>query len=469
MTAARTMAMVGVVAALSATLLAYLTLPDSPSATGALVWPALLVSAGVLAVPLIRMFNRSSALLNAENFVAIGIVYWVLLDPIQAAYDLGEAADRSIALALVSVGVFAAAMWAGTFGRPWRVPAFVVARAAQPLEVKTLRRMVALCFVLGMANYAYAVNFDFVEMFSYLGRERWSAPWNRGQLGGWDAFLNHTQYFGYLLPSLAMLLVLKRGWMRPDTLLALGAAVIVTLFLVQSGGRRIIGVAVGAALIVWIIAKRGFRISKVVGVVVGLSGLLIAMQLMLEIRSEGVQEFLRKGVQYEYLHVDDNFLRLSQVIELVPREHPFVYFQQVFFTLVRPVPRVFWESKPVTPGFDLPGALGMEGVSLSTSIIGEWYLSFGWIGIVLGGWLHGRLAGLANSLRDPRSITSNPVIYSLAVMVLVSGVRSMQDLIIMSYAILAWFGVAWLLDRRPRYRGPDPGASPPSRHNRSSA
>jgi hypothetical protein len=130
---------------------------------------------------------------------------------------------------------------------------------------------------------------------------------------------------------------------------------------------------------------------------------------------------------------------------------------------------VLWEGKPIDAGFDLPSIIGVEGTSLSTSIIGEWYISLGWAAVAFGGWLHGRLACLANSMRDPRYAASNPVIYALAVMVLVSGVRSMQDLVIMSYAILAWFGVAWLVNRRPRERGQGPGTRPPGRHDRMRA
>ena len=104
------------------------------------------------------------------------------------------------------------------------------------------------------------------------------------------------------------------------------------------------------------------------------------MQFMLNIRNLGYEEFAFRGEsEYDYLHVDDNFLRLAQVIELVPAEYPYLQFGQVWFTIIRPIPRVLWPGKPVDPGFDLPTALGMKGVSLSMSIIGEWYLSFGWI------------------------------------------------------------------------------------------
>jgi hypothetical protein len=136
------------------------------------------------------------------------------------------------------------------------------------------------------------------------------------------------------------------------------------------------------------------------------------------------------------------------VIEIVPAEHPHVGLQQIWFTIVRPVPRVFWPNKPVNPGFDLPAMVGMKGVSLSTSIIGEWYLTWGWLTVIFGGWLHGRLARTVNTLREREEYRTNPIVYGLAVMVLVAGMRSMQDLIIMSYALIAW----WLANRLTRER-----------------
>ena len=174
------------------------------------------------------------------------------------------------------------------------------------------------------------------------------------------------------------------------------------------------------------------------------------MQFMLNIRGQGYEAFAFRGEsEYDYLHVDDNYLRLAQVIQIVPAELPFVEHRQIWFTIVRPVPRVFWPAKPVDPGFDLPAIVGMKGVSLSTSIIGEWYITFGWIAVILGGWLHGRLSRTVNQLREAEIYKTNPIVYGLAVMVLVSGMRSMQDLVIMSYALVAWWAVNRLIRDRP--------------------
>ena len=68
--------------------------------------------------------------------------------------------------------------------------------------------------------------------------------------------------------------------------------------------------------------------------------------------------------------------------------------------------------------------------------------------MLIGGWLHGRLALTANQLRELGRSAQNPIVFALAIMILVSGMRSMQDLVIMSYAIIAWWGVNRLVARR---------------------
>lgn len=444
----RSEAAIGVAATVAGLLIGLALFPEDPSPRGALMGPAAILSLGILLVPVIRAIQRSPATLNAENLVALGFVFWLLLDPIQGAYDLRDAADWAIRDAFIAIGVSAASMWVGVAGKPWPLPKWITEIAMRPMDTRTVGRLVPVCLALGMFNYAYSTNFNLAEMFSYIGANRWAAPWARGQLGGWEAFRDQLQYFGYILPSLTALLIARTGFSF-SVLLSIGASAIMLAFLAQGGGRRIIGVTVGAALLVWIQAQPVLKVRRLL--IAGAITVVMAatMQLMLNIRGIGYAEFMFLGdSQYDYLHVDDNYLRLAQVIEIVPADHPHVYFQQIWFTLVRPVPRVFWPGKPLDPGFDLPSIVGLKGVSLSTSIIGEWYLSYGWLAIIFGGWLHGRLARTANSLREQPAYQNNPIVYGLAVMVLVAGMRSMQDLVIMSYALVAW----WMANRLTRDR-----------------
>jgi oligosaccharide repeat unit polymerase len=439
---------IGVAATSVGLLIALAAFPDDPSPRGALIVPASILAFGIVLVPLLRAIRRSPTLLHAENLVAIGFVFWLLLDLIQGSYALTDAPEWAVRDAFIAIGVSAIAMWVGVAFRPWQLPGWIAEIASSRLTDRAISRLIPLCFLLGMFNFAYRTNFDLPLMFSYLGQSRWVAPWGRAQLGGWDAFADQLQYFGYVLPSLTALVIARRGFVL-QTWLAIVTSGIMLAFLSQGGGRRLIGVTVGAAILVWVQAQETISVRRLTIAAMAVVGLLATMQFMLNIRTVGYQDFSFKGESdYDYLHVDDNFLRLAQIIELVPAEYPYLQFRQVWFTLIRPVPRVFWPGKPVDPGFDLPTALGMKGLSLSTSIIGEWFLSFGWLGVIFGGWLHGRLARSVNALRDNEEFRSNPIVYGLAVMVLVAGMRSMLELVLMSYALIAW----WAVNRVTRER-----------------
>ncbi|MDP2318328.1 MAG: oligosaccharide repeat unit polymerase [Acidobacteriota bacterium] len=423
--------------------------PVNPAPQGALVIPGVILAVGIVLVPALRLITGSPSLTNTENVVAVGYVLWLLVDLIQGGYAMDDASTDGLLLALIAVGVSAAAMWFGAARRPWTLPKWLVDGVSRPLDRVTVARAIPVCFLLGMSNYLYAVNFDIPALFSYLGQSRWSAPWARGQLGGWDAFRDQAPYFGYVLPSLTALLIARRGLFTFQSAVALVCTGIMLTFLSQGGGRRLVAVTVGAGLMVWVQANPNKRFKNVVVLAVGAVALAWTAQFMLNVRTRGYQDFLIRGTEYDYLHIDDNFLRLAQIIDLVPSKRPYVGSQQVVFTLVRPVPRVFWPGKPVNPGFDLPTEVGMRGVSLSSSIVGEWYLSLGWIAVVFGGWLHGRLASVTNSLRDLGNQVGNPIVYSLSVMVLIAGLRSMQELVLMSYALVAWWAASRIMTPKP--------------------
>ncbi len=423
-------------------LAAVIFFPDNPTPRGALMESGIILALAITIVPILRVLSGAASATDAENLVALGFVFWLLLDLIQGAYVLDEAKDESLRLALVAIGVSAAAMWFGASGDPWHIPHWIADGVSRPLHADTIAKAVPICFALGMFNFLYAVDFDIPLMFSYVGQQRWAVPWGRGQLGGWDSFRDQAQYFGYVLPALTALLIARRGLFSVPSLFAIACSLINLLFLSTGGGRRIIAVTVGAALMVWVQANHGMRLKNLLVVGVGVLALGWTAQFILNIRSGGYEGFLESGSEYDYLHIDDNFLRLAQVIELVPARRPYVQQQQVVFTLIRPIPRVLWPGKPITPGFDLPTELGLKGLSLSASIIAEWYLSWGWWAVVFGGWLHGRLASTANAMKELGNRVGNPIVYSLSVMVLVAGMRSMQELVLMSYALVAWWAVS---------------------------
>ena len=439
-----------------ATILAAIMIPENSTEPGALFYPALVMSVGLAIVPLSAVLRDPKALLRGEALLAIAPIYWLLLDLLQGVYSMDDITPGEIRRAFVAIGLFVAMVWLGATRRSWPIPEVLVRSVSQEFSVRMYFALALACFFLGMLNFAIPCRFNVFEMAHYLGQERWASPWGRGQLGGWDAFLDHLQYFGYLLPILTVVIGRRVGMRNPRTIVCTAMSVVITLFLAQSGSRRVIGVVAGMALVLWILDQQQLRVKHLITTVVAVFALLLALQIMLEYRNIGLSALLGSGeptvvgreksqmLEEEHLRVDDNFYRLCQIIQLIPKSHDFVYHEYLVYVLVRPVPRVFWPGKPVDPGFDLPTALGVQGVSYSYSVIGELYMSLGFIGIALGGWFYGRIAAFARGLLGHSTTQGALVIYSIIVMALFSGMRSILELILVSYVVLAWVGLSQL-------------------------
>ena len=422
------------------TILALALMPSDPFPAGALFNSALALTIAIAFSPAIAFFHNPKTLLRIEHILVLSPIYWLLLDLLQGSYDLFSAKKGGIEGAFIAIGLFVSGVWLASLSKPWELPQSLLKSTNHSLDGKTTFKLILIFFSLGIFKYAYACQFNPTIMLFYVGQDRWNAPWNRGMLGGWDAFLDHLSYFGYLLPTLTLILFLQYKKLNFQVILSILFSLIIIIFLSHGGGRRVVGVVVGAALIYWFIQLKKVRIWHFLSGLLMVGSLLFFLQLMVEYRGVGFQEIYKTGeieLKRDKLHVDDNFLRLSQIIDLVPDKYPFVYHQQIVYVLVRPIPRVFWPSKPINAGFDLTSAVGLSGLSLSTSVIGEFYLSWGFIFVLIGAWFYGKLATMISPLLlEDKS--SAKLVYCLSSMALFAGVRSMLDLVLMSYALVAW-------------------------------
>lgn len=436
----------GIAAVIVATVAAVNLIPEHPEPEGALFWPALVLSLGLLVAPVAAAFRQPKALLRAEHLLVMAPIYWLLLDLLQGAYSMGGISVSEIEYAFIAIGTFVACLWLGSMGRPWRMPSFIRDSVSDDLPPAVYFYLVIVSFLLGIAKYAVASEFNLFAMFRSLGSGRWDAPWARGQLGGWDSFLDHLQYFGYLTSVLTIVVGRRMGWRNWRTIVSAMLSLVMTMFLVQSGSRRVVGVVVGVALIFWILVQDSkLKVKHALAAMVTMVALLLAMQVMLQYRNVGLTAALSDPTvtaedtpANEYLHVDDNFYRLCQVIQLIPSTHSYVYHGFLVYAVVRPIPRVLWPDKPVDAGFDLTRAVGDREVSYSCSVIGELYMSLGFFGIAIGGWLYGRFAALINGVLAQSAGLGVVVIYSIGVMALFSGMRSLLELVLVSYVIVAW-------------------------------
>lgn len=432
--------LLGIASTAVGTALAFSLIPSDPFPAGALFNPALALTLAIAFSPAIAFFHNPKTLLRIEHILVLSPIYWLLLDLLQGSYDLVSVKKEGIEGAFIAIGLFVTGIWLACLSKSWKIPKPLLKSTNHSLDGKTTFKLILIFFSLGIFKYAYACQFNPTTMLFYVGQSRWNAPWSRGMLGEWDAFLDHLGYFGYLLPTLTLILFLQYKKLNFQLILSILFSLIMILFLSHGGGRRIVGVVIGAALIYWFIQLKKVRIWHFLSGLLMVGSLLFFLQLMVEYRGVGFQEIYKTGeieLKRDKLHVDDNFLRLSQIIDLVPSSYDFVYQQQIVFVIIRPIPRVFWPGKPINPGFDLTSAVGLSGLSLSSSVIGEFYLSWGFVFVLVGAWFYGKLA----TMISPLLLEDKPsakLVYCLSSMALFAGVRSMLDLVLMSYTLVAW-------------------------------
>lgn len=440
-----------------ATVACLATIPNSVWDPGSLMLPAWILAAGVLGtIGADVAANGWDRVFRAEHIVLASTVIVVFPELLQGYY-INALALELVRATFTSIGVFAISVGIGSsFGVP-RLPGTVIDLAQRQYPVKLLFRLLVISWVLGMSFYFYSSGFSLIAMFDALRTSRWDAPWSRGQLGGWDAFGDFLKNFGFLVPLFTILLAIRlKSWSRNRVLFGLAASLVIVSFIAQGGGRRGVVVIVGSCILTWIFIKRKqLKPQNVILVAALVVATGIGAEFMLQFRNGGLVGMADSGeeAQVTGLHVDNNFFTLGETLRIIPSEAKFVGSQFLVYVLVRPVPRVFWPGKPITPGFDLAEETGQPNVSLSITMIGEFYMSYGWPGVVLGGIAIGWIARWWSQLAESDAGLSGSAFYAMGVMALFLGMRSLMELVLMSYPVVCWYGLdrffwRWTLNNR---------------------
>lgn len=450
----------GVCATAVGTLLAVMAVPFNPQKEGALFASGLLMSLGLAAAPIAAFSVNPRNILRAENIVALAPIYWLFLDLLTGIYDMPFVSQPVVRKAFISAGVFVMMYWVGTMGSPWKLPKPFLKSCSYRPEVRNILPIAIICFVVAMLTYAIPSKFDLGVMLHSLTLNRWSAPWSRGEMGGWSSFTDHLSYFGYLLPTFAVMIMRRKGFFHAATLLAFALSVIYLIFVMHGGARRIVGVILGAALTFWILDRERVKLWHLSVAACITAFILWLMQAMLVVRSAGLETigienagkialYTMGGEQMmagtpKGLAVDDNFYRLVQIHDAIPDKHPYVYWRQIYYVICRPIPRVLWQGKPIDGGFNLADYQQDKGASLSSTIVGEMWMSWGYVAVVIGGWLFGRVARMGEPLFNVAKGSVGPMFYGYLTMIGAVGWRSMVELLLFSYALIGWVCATWI-------------------------
>ena len=424
-------------------LAALAVLPASLSEPGALMFSSWLLAIGLLTGMIADvLLNGIHRIFRAEHIGMMAVIVVIFAEPLQSFYVTDQATEV-VQKTFIAVAVFGTAFALGSSLWPGKLPKSLIALASRSYSSLTMLKMALACWTIAMVGYFAASGYSITVMIEGLGAGRWGSPWARGSLGDWTAFRDFLSYFGYPLPTFAVFIRLReKSWFDLKVVAALFCAATFLPFPAQGGGRRVIVVILGSALVTWLCAHRINLKVRHYAALAAISLLsVIGLEIMLAQRNEGLQTITYKKDDFTGLHVDNNFDTLSSTLQIFPEDADYLYHKYIWYTIVRPIPRILWEGKPVSGGFDLAAYRGWRGVSLANTIVGELYMSFGWIAIVLGGILLGRLASTWSQLLDGNFATSGLALYGMGTMCLFIGIRSMLELVLMTYPIFCWWGL----------------------------
>jgi oligosaccharide repeat unit polymerase len=436
----------GVFSVTLGTVLAQLFVPSAFHQPWAMFAPALCLTIA-LALPVVAaMAKEFRSLLRAEHVMILGLIYWTLLDLLQGVNNPRGVKYESVTGGILCIGLFAAGIWLGSAVRMVPLPRIVRNAGSVDLTPRDVFMLILVCFAIGISHYLISCGFDLEQVITALGSPRFSAPWMIGRLGDWRTFQYHLTFFGHVVPTLTVILAYQIGWQQGRTIVGVICSLIVLVFLSSSGSRLEVGSVLGAAIATWLLLQPRITRRMVIAFFITLAVGFLWIQVMLVMRNQGLAKLFSGEeirADYAYMVVDDNFYRLTQILDLMPESYPHTNGGQLFYVLVRPIPRVFWAGKPINSGFDFEAAIGAPGdyVSLSYTAMGEFYLDFGYPMILLGGLLYGLIAAMWNRLLAEGRGPARPMLYGLGLLALFAGIRSQQALMVKSFTVITWLVV----------------------------
>lgn len=274
----------------------------------------------------------------------------------------------------------------------------LLAGAPVGLTPSQMTSLFVACAAIGYLHILIAVNFDIFEAIRQMLLPRFSQSWSRGRIGGLDALLSELGLLIYLLPPLAGAIAAESRRYSMIQKIVVGAIISFTFFYGLSGGTRYIFltylITFGAS---YLMMRRNLTWSSLVWVGAPFASIaLLAIYFMAAIRTYGLQNW-SEGVQStERFFVDMNILNIAGLIWAFPDQYDYLWLEVPYIAFIRPIPRVLWPGKPEGLSASIEDVLGAEGLTLSATYIGEFWMAGGLFAVIVASLCLGAAAAAWN-------------------------------------------------------------------------
>lgn len=223
---------------------------------------------------------------------------------------------------------------------------------------------------------------------------------NQGYEGSFRSYLLHS--IDFLIPILALLLVgvlnkRVRWWVFISIL-----AFAIAIYSAQGFRWRLVVLALSLLMVFYLIRKKKVNVflvllGSLVGIYIfGFIGL--TRQYGSGLNIEGSQKYEQEDFFVAGFHETSTFFDTGMLVEKVPSKFNYIGWDPFIQAIVFPIPRVLWSNKPSGDYIRIYERLygeGDLGKGVAVLSYGEYYLAFGWAGVIIGyfilGWAYRRL------------------------------------------------------------------------------
>ncbi len=149
---------------------------------------------------------------------------------------------------------------------------------------------------------------------------------------------------------------------------------------------------------------------------------------MLQFRTIGLRNYLagsRSLSDEDEFFVDYNLWVIGILAKSFPEQYPYLGLEIPYQSLIRPIPRVLWPSKPEGLSVSIEEVVGVEGLTLACTFIGEAWISGGLLGVFVAGCLFGAAARWWGALARADSSDFGILIYASGFFAIVISMRSL--------------------------------------------
>ncbi len=167
------------------------------------------------------------------------------------------------------------------------------------------------------------------------------------------------------------------------------------------GTRSIVALVIIPPCGLWLM--KIWRTHKVKAIRIGVSAtffIILLVQFQVLFRTERTRDSISTEIWADWLTLRgtiDYFRETVFVVRLVPEMVPYQNENILKTFLVSPIPRFLWPNKPVSGTVWLYSLfrwnidIDKSGGNMLPGIVGQWYMSWGWLGAVFGGALLGSI------------------------------------------------------------------------------